>query len=281
MRTFKSSRVRSRRKNRNIQHRIDDVDREGNEITVYLDVKPAFRIEKLGRFHPARRKNERLYEERVGKLSNIVKSKNLRSSEAAAALEAIRQYDFFTISALLRNTRLIEKDRRQDHLLAQMGHYLKSGELTEINVREIAEYKHQFPNRSCLYIKIILDRIRMETFPIFAYEDLSFMPTKKRKLFGNILSIYMHFFEEGFDPITMVEIDKDGAVTHVGRLRALNCVPAFTPEFAKLIEDKIDDMETLNLIVQILLYRPMLTLDVQLIQKLLDSPAPALNDGIL
>lgn len=193
------------------------------------------------------------------------------SIEAATLMLGLEGYDTLTLETLVE-----EFDREAGPaelivFLADVQH------CTDRTKRELAVFNRQLRGINVKMAEAVLDRLRLEVTPLFAYEDFSQMSENERETFKRVVSFYRAAFEH-WVPFQGKYVSDRSWNTATQRQRALQPIPALTPKAVILIAecpDKHDD------IIQYVSERRLTVIDAEALKDYLTSPSPAVSNGLL
>lgn len=259
-------------------YRIKTVDRQGNESTLVFPVTPAPKEPSFGAlatFSAERRDHMKYRASLIDDVKSIVKT-GLRQPHQELDPEIIASIPGFDTATL---EVLINEFSDEDGAPRLLEFLDYSANSSSIEKREIAAYFRYFRDMNYQFAEAILDRIRFETFPLFAYEDLTEMPKHETKLLGLTLGFYLHAFYRFVDP-NAFDLTGSGSGTRTLRKRALNTVPALTKDFIEVLTEH-PDWSRQEQIIDFAVERGLTTFDADPIRSFLTAPAQSLRDGVL
>jgi hypothetical protein len=260
-------------------YKIKTINRQGVSTSRVIPVTPASKeptFGKLAIFSAERRDHMEYRASLLADVNYLIKS-GLRSQQdiAPEILSGVPALDTATLEVL------IDAFSGDDGGVRLLEFLEYSSDCSVTKKREIAKFWHFFWNMKVQFAEAILDRIRAETFPVFAYEDFTEMSKQEIESFILVLRFYVHAFYQ----LTATDLYFDGGLlerhtTYRSRELTLSSIPALTPEFVGLLTE-YPDWSKQEEIIQFTVQRDMTTFDADPIRSFLSSPSQALREGVL
>jgi hypothetical protein len=228
-------------------------------------VEPVFGLRSL--FSAERREHLKKRRAMITRLKRIIATEDYDNNRGKL-FERIKNFDTYTLEVVLRE---VKKPSSTAKFLMDTIHY------PQTSVRELATFRSQFPALSHRIVLTILDTLRLEANPLFAHEDLSGTKEDERRAFSSLIEFYLGVYDALIDHRQHIQINSfsaDAATRH----RVLNKIPAFTPSGVVLI---VQNAERHDDLIRFVTERGIKQLDAESIGAYLNTPAPAISDGML
>ena len=191
--------------------------------------------------------------------------------EAATLMLGLDDYDTTTLIILVEE---FDREAGPAELIVFLA---DARHCTERTKRELAVFRQQLHGVNIKMAEAILDRLRLEAHPLFAYEDFSQMTENECEIFKTVVSFYRSAFEH-WVPSHGKYVSDQSWITATQRQQALQPIPALTPKAVILIAENPDKHDD---IIQYVSERKLTVIDAEALNGYLTSPSSAISNGFL
>lgn len=142
-------------------------------------------------------------------------------------------------------------------------------------LRNLAAYRHHFRGIHPHMAEAMLDELRLNAHPLFAYSDLSEMEGEEREQF----EVALAFFRKAHDAMVsqkVKDITDTAWVYRTNRKQALKAIPPITPDVVALLMEQVKQEDLISYIST----RKLGAIDPDAVRDYLGSMSPVRN-GVL